>query len=94
MKAIVTYDSELSVASEASARQAVTLQQDEEIDISRGDVPAKPAERPKVTDQQSWSSPVLVDGYGVFLAFSKAGGSTPRYLGSRSHVKTWFVFTS
>ncbi|MGX1306207.1 bifunctional enzyme CysN/CysC [Amorphus suaedae] len=48
VKAIITHDGPLPVA---YARQAVTLTLDDEIDISRGDVLAKAAERPEVSDQ-------------------------------------------
>ncbi|MEW5424331.1 sulfate adenylyltransferase subunit CysN [Amorphus sp. 3PC139-8] len=48
IKAIVTYDGKLPAA---FAGQAITLQLEDEIDISRGDVLAKPEERPEVADQ-------------------------------------------
>ncbi|ESR23140.1 Sulfate adenylyltransferase subunit 1 [Lutibaculum baratangense AMV1] len=48
VKSIVTYDGKLA---EAFARQAVTIQLEDEIDISRGDVLAKPSQRPEVADQ-------------------------------------------
>ncbi|MBZ8133284.1 sulfate adenylyltransferase subunit CysN [Afifella sp. IM 167] len=48
VKSIVTYDGKLA---EAFARDAVTIQLEDEIDISRGDVLAKATERPEVADQ-------------------------------------------
>ncbi len=48
VKQIVTYDGELS---RAEAGDAVTITLQDEIDISRGDVLAKPTERPDVADQ-------------------------------------------
>ncbi len=48
VKAIVTHDGTLP---EAFARQAVTLQLEDEIDISRGDVLARAEARPEVADQ-------------------------------------------
>ncbi|MFT4089785.1 MAG: sulfate adenylyltransferase subunit CysN [Asticcacaulis sp.] len=48
VKAIVTYDGELP---EAIAGQAVTLTLEDEIDISRGNILAKPDQRPEFADQ-------------------------------------------
>lgn len=48
VKEIVTYDGELS---KAEAGDAVTITLQDEIDIVRGDVMAKPTERPEVADQ-------------------------------------------
>lgn len=48
VKEIVTYDGELS---KAEAGDAVTITLQDEIDIVRGDVLAKPTERPEVADQ-------------------------------------------
>lgn len=48
VKEIVTYDGELS---KAEAGDAVTITLHDEIDIVRGDVLAKPTERPEVADQ-------------------------------------------
>ena len=48
VKQIVTYDGELA---RAEAGDAVTLTLDDEIDIGRGDILAKPTERPEVADQ-------------------------------------------
>ncbi len=48
IKQIVTYDGELA---RAEAGDAVTLTLDDEIDIGRGDILAKPTERPEVADQ-------------------------------------------
>jgi bifunctional enzyme CysN/CysC len=48
VKAVVTHDGDLP---EAIAGQAVTLTLEDEIDISRGDVLAKPDARPEVSDQ-------------------------------------------
>jgi len=45
---IVTFDGDLEVA---SAGQSVTLVLEDELDITRGDVLAKPEERPEVVDQ-------------------------------------------
>lgn len=48
VKEIVTYDGELS---KAEAGDAVTITLHDEIDIVRGDILAKPTERPEVADQ-------------------------------------------
>lgn len=48
IKEIVTYDGELS---KAEAGDAVTITLQDEIDIVRGDILAKPSERPEVADQ-------------------------------------------
>lgn len=48
VKEIVTYDGELS---RAEAGDAVTITLQDEIDIVRGDILAKPTERPEVADQ-------------------------------------------
>jgi bifunctional enzyme CysN/CysC len=48
VKQIVTYEGELARAEE---RDAVTITIEDEIDIGRGDVLVKPAERPEVADQ-------------------------------------------
>ncbi|MET4801585.1 sulfate adenylyltransferase subunit CysN [Bradyrhizobium sp. LB11.1] len=48
VKEIVTYDGELS---KAEAGDAVTITLQDEIDIVRGDILAKPTERPEVADQ-------------------------------------------
>lgn len=48
VKQIVTYDGELS---RAEAGDAVTITLQDEIDISRGDILARPTERPDVADQ-------------------------------------------
>jgi bifunctional enzyme CysN/CysC len=48
IKEIVTYDGELS---KAEAGDAVTITLQDEIDIVRGDILAKPTERPEVADQ-------------------------------------------
>ncbi len=48
VKAVVTHDGDLP---QAIAGQAVTLTLEDEIDISRGDVLAKPDARPEVSDQ-------------------------------------------
>lgn len=48
IKEIVTYDGELS---KAEAGDAVTITLQDEIDIIRGDILAKPSERPEVADQ-------------------------------------------
>jgi bifunctional enzyme CysN/CysC len=48
VKEIVTYDGQLAAA---EAGEAVTITLADEIDISRGDILAKPTERPEVADQ-------------------------------------------
>lgn len=77
VKEIVTYDGELS---KAEAGDAVTITLQDEIDIVRGDVLAKPTERPEVADQFA-AHLIWMDQDPLVPRATMSSGSAPR----RSH---------
>ena len=91
VKSIVTYDGELE---EAFAGQAVTLTFEKEVDISRGDLLANPANLPHVDDRLEamlvWMSdePMILGKSYFFKLASKLAGGMVSDLRCRVNVNT------